>query len=449
MKKTVILLMPLLMSLAASAQTTLTLEQSKSVALKNSKILKNSALEIEAAKQLKKSAFTYYFPKINASLFGMYAKDPLLSLNLPQLNLPVYNGNPATLPLASQFAYFPGMDASILKKSAMGVLNVTQPVFAGGKILIGNKLAKLNVDIKEQQQVLTEKELLLKTEQQYWQLISLQEKQKTLETYQVLLEDIRKQVEDAFKSGLVVKNDVLKVQMKQNELLMNKNRLLNGKKLATMQFCHTIGIPFDSTLVLSQTIDQVQEPAQYYVDNRAVLSNRTEYQLLEKSVVAADLQKRMKTAEYLPTVAVGLAGYHFNQLDEKKDSYTNGVAYATVSIPLSDWWGGYHSIKEQKIRKEIAENNVEDNRDLLLLQMEKAWTDVSESRKQIVVLETTELQALENLKISQTGYASGIVTLSDLLESQALVQEVTNNLIEAKIQYQLAITGYLQMSGRK
>jgi hypothetical protein len=48
-------------------------------------------------------------------------------------------------------------------------------------------------------------------------LISLQEKQKTLEKYELWLKDIRKQVDDAFKSGLIIKNDVLKVQIKQSE----------------------------------------------------------------------------------------------------------------------------------------------------------------------------------------------------------------------------------------
>lgn len=449
MKNVILMLLTLFMSIAAFAQNNLTLEQSKSFAIKNNKTLQNSVLEIEAAKQIKKNAFTNYFPKVSASGFGMYANNPLFNLNIPQLNLPVYNGNPATLPLASQFAYFPGMNAEVLKKSAVGILNVTQPVFAGGKIITGNKLAKLNVDVKERQQQLTEKETLLKTEQQYWQLISLQEKQKTIEKYELLLNDIKKQVDDAYKSGLIIKNDVLKVQIKQNELQINKSKLLNGKKLATIQFCQTIGLPYDSSLVLLEKIDVSQDPNQFYIDNKMALGNRTEYQLLEKSVVGADLQKKMKAGEYMPTVAVGLAGYHFNMLDKKLDNYTNGMAYATISIPISDWWGGYHAIKEQKIKQDIAQNNFDDIKGLLSLQMEKAWIDVTETWKQIVILEETTIQAEENLKVSQTGYKSGVVTLSDLLEAQALVQETSNKLIEAQMQYKLAVTTYLQVTGQK
>jgi len=50
--------------------------------------------------------------------------------------------------------------------------------------------------------------------------------------------------------------------------------------------------------------------------------------------------------------------------------------------------------------------------------------------------------------VSQTGYQSGVVTLSDLLEAQALVQETTDKLSDAKMNYRIAITSYLQVTGR-
>ena len=449
MKKIMIIAGAVITSITAYSQTTLTLEESKALALKNNKALQNSALEIEAAQQIKKNAYTNYFPKVSANVFGMQAINPIIEYKMEGGNLPVYDGNPANLPTATQFAYFPGMELSMFQRSAIGVLNIAQPIYAGGKISTGNKLAALNVDVKEKQQQLTENEILLKTEQQYWLLISLQEKQKTLEKYELLLNGIRKQVDDAFTAGLIIKNDVLKVQIKQSELEANKNKLLNGKKLATMQFCQTIGIPYDSTLILQEVIDVSQNPYQYYTDNQIALSGRTEYQLLEKSVEATQLQTKMKTGDYMPTVAVGLAGYHINMLESGVKNYTNGLAYVSLSIPISDWWGGAHSIKEHKIKQRIAENTVEDTKGLLNLQMEKAWTDVNEAWKQIAIMKETAIQAEENLKVSQTGYESGVVTLSDLLEAQALVTETADKLTEAQTQYKLAVTTYLQVTGRK
>ena len=449
MKKLTILVVALITSATAYSQTTLTLEQCKELALKNNMAIKNSALEVEVAQQIKKNAYTNYYPKVNANVFGMQAINPLIKYKMEGGNLPVYDGNPANLATATQFAYFPGVELSMMQRSAIGVLNIKKPIYAGSKISTGNKLAALNVDVKENQRQLTENEILLKTEQQYWQLISLQEKEKTIEKYELLLNEVRKQVDDAFTAGVIIKNDVLKVQIKQSELEANKNKLLNGKKLATMQFCQTIGIPFDATFVLLDVIDVTQNPSQYYTDNQTALSGRTEYQLLEKSVEAAQLQIKMKTGDYMPTLAVGLAGYHVNMLEKGATNNTNGLAYVSLSIPISDWWGGSYAIKEQKIKQQIAENTFEETKDLLNLQMEKVWTDVNEAWKQIVIMNETAVQTEENLKVSQTGYDSGIVTLSDLLEAQALVSETADKLTEAKTQYKLAVATYLQVTGQK
>lgn len=449
MKNVIIIAIVLITSATTYSQTTLTLEQSKLLALKSNRALENSALEIDAAQQIKKNAFTNYFPKVSANVLGFQAINPMIKYKMEGGNLPVYDGNAANLATATQFAYFPGMELSMLRRSAIGVLNIAQPIYAGGKIRTGNMLASLNVDVKEKQRLLTENDVLLKTEQQYWQLISLQEKQKTLEKYELLLKGIRKQVDDAFKSGLIIKNDVLKVQIKQSELEANKNKLQNGKKLATMQFCQTIGIPYDSTLVLKEQIDLNQNPDQYYTDNQTAIKGRTEYQLLEKSVEATQLQKKMKMGDYMPTIAVGFAGYHVNMLEKGANNLTNGMAYVSVSIPISDWWGSSYTVKEQNIRQRIAENTLDDTKGLLILQMEKSWTDVNEAWKHIVIVKETAIQAEENLKVSQTGYNSGIVAVSDLLEAQALVTETADKLTEAQTQYRLAVTTYLQVTGRK
>ncbi|OYX91957.1 MAG: hypothetical protein B7Y76_13495, partial [Sphingobacteriia bacterium 35-40-5] len=379
MKKKIIIAVALFLTTEGYGQTILSLQQSKELASKNNMAIKNSALEIDAAQEVKKNAYTNYFPKVSATAFGMRAMDPLIKFNMPGGNLPVYDGNPANLATATEFAYFPGLNLQLLDKATVGLINITQPIFVGGKITNGNKLAQIGVEVKEQQHQLSQQETLLKTEQQYWQIVVLQEKEKTIAQYEALLNDVNKQVNDAYKSGLVIKNDVLKVQIKQSELKTNKSKLQSGKQLAIMQFCQTIGIAYDSALVLQEDLQNIQLPNAYYADLETALPNRMEYRLLEQSVKAARLQTKMKRGDYLPQVAVGAAGYYFSGLSPQNDATTNGLVYGTVSIPISDWWGGSHAIKEQKIKVQIAENNFNDTKGLLKLQMEKSWTDVNES----------------------------------------------------------------------
>lgn len=340
----------------------------------------------------------------------------------------------------------PASTMSLMKKGTIGFVNAIQPVFAGGRIINGNKLAALGVEVSEFKAKMTKDEILLKTEEQYWQIVSLEEKQKTINKYEELLKRLLVQVEDAFNSGLVMKNDVLKVKLKLSEVLLNKSKLDNGRKLAAMAFCQHIGIRYDSTLVLKDDLKTGALPQTFYVDKNEALKNRTEYSLLEKSVEAEKLQTRMKLGEYLPQAGIGVSGMYM-KLDESKER-TLGMVFGTISVPISGWWSGSHELQERSIKEEIAENNFKNNSELLTLQIEKAWQDLTDAYKQYLLSEESKVQAEENMKVNDDSYKNGLCNVSDLLEAQALLQQTRDQLTDAKTNYITKRTIYLQVTGR-
>jgi len=428
------------------AQRVLTLEESKQLALQNNAKSKNSKLEIEASRQIRKSAFTNYFPNISAGGFKWSAEKGLFDIDMQGGNLPVYDGNPVNLQNPTQFAYFPSSTISILKKGTIGYINAIQPIFTGGRIIYGNKLASLGEEVSKYKEKLTENEILLKTEEQYWSIVSLEEKSKTIEQYEKLLNRLLFQVQDALKSGLAMKNDVLKVKLKLSEILLNKSKLENGKKLATMAFCQYIGIPYDSSLKFIDELKIQDLPQNYYVDKKEALKKRIEYSLLEKSVEAEKFQTKMKLGEYLPQAAIGLNEIYM-KFDENKERML-GMVYGTVSVPISGWWGGSHELQQRSVKEEIAENNFKDNSELLLLQIEKDWQDLNDAYKQYLLCKESKIQAEENLKLNEDSYKNGLTTLSDLLEAQALLQQTQDQLTDAKANYIVKKTIYLQNTGR-
>ena len=430
----------------ATSQTRLTLEESKQLALQNNAKVKNGALELEAAQQTRKAAFTKFFPSISASgaMFG--AQENLMEISTQGGNLPVYDGNPAHLLTATQFAYMPASTMGLLKSGTFGVVTAVQPIFAGGRIWNGNRLASLGEDVSEYKNRLSQNEVLLKTEEQYWLVVSLNEKTKTIQRYEELLNSLLAQVEDAYKSGLVSRNDMLKVKVKRSEVLLNKSKLENGRRLATMAFCQYIGIPYDSSLVLRDSLTLEASPESYYVENSEALKNRSEYHLLQASVRAEELQSNMKLGEYLPEAGIGVGGLYM-KMDESKDR-SLGMVFGTVSIPISGWWEASHTLQERRIKEEMAHNSMKDNSELLLLQMQKAWQDLNDARKQVLLSEEAKTQAEENLKVNQDSYNNGMSNLSDLLEAQALLQQTNEQVVDAKAGYRNKQTAYLQVTGR-
>lgn len=407
-----------------SAQTKYSLEECKQLALENNRKIKNSLLEISAAKEIKKDAFTNYFPSVSASAFGFKAKDPLIALDLGGMPLSFLND---------------GMSVSV---------TITQPIFVGGKIVNGNKLARLGVEVNQYQAKLSENDILLNTESLYWQLVSLYEKEKTLDVIDSQLDVLLKDVELSYKTGLISNNDVLKVKLRKNEVASNRVNLDNGIKLIKMSMCQLIGKELtisDTIEIIVPDIEIVESPIAYYVDHKNALQNRMESKLLDKNIEASKLQTKMKRSDYLPTVAVGATYSRENFLN---DWNGNGAVFVSVSVPLSGWWGGSHAIKQQKIKEQIAYNNKLDMEDQLLLQMQQVRNELDDTYKQIRLAKEAIEQSSENLRLNNDYYRVGTVTLTDVLDAQTLLQQSRDKYVETYSAYEQKRFEYLQVTGR-
>ena len=84
-----------------------------------------------------------------------------------------------------------------------------------------------------------------------------------------------------------------------------------------------------------------------------------------------------------------------------------------------------------------------------MLQMQKAWQDFSDAYKQVLLSEEAKAQAEENLKVNQDSYTNGMISVADLLEAQALQQQMNDQVTDAKASYRSKQITYLQVTGRQ
>lgn len=417
----------------------LDLEACKSLALKNNRDIKDAQLKLEASKQVKKNAFTKYFPTVSANALTMKSNDYMIKQEIPEMNLPVYDGNPMNLLNPTQFTYFPGMEIETFDYMNIGAVTAIQPIYVGGRIYNSNKLAKLGVDLQQDFLNNSSEDVLFKTENYYWQIVTLKEKRVTLNSYQKLLENLYKDVNVAFDAGLIQKSDLLKVQLKLNEVKVNKLMLENGISLSKMAFCQHLGIEYYNDFDLTDSLIISEAPESVHTNHNEALQNRNEFSMLNKAVNAEELQKKIAMGESLPQISIGVQGLYLDQF-ENQNSY--GIAFATLSIPISGWWGTSHKIKEHKINGDIARNNLEQKSELMILQMEKSYKDLNESFSQIMISEASVQQAQEHHKVIEDNYKAGVVNTSDLLEAQAILQESENQLLEVKNSYKMKLLFY-------
>ena len=442
--KKILSLIALGCAMSASAQT-YTLQQIKDSALHNNFAVRSAKYGVEAAQQQRKEAFTKYFPNVSGTGLWFNANkgmaqttiNPSASIS-PELGAALAQ----SLPQEALAALANPISISMMKNGTIGSLMAVQPVFAGGQIINGNKLAKVGEEVSRLQLQLSENEVEKTAEQYFWQLASLQEKMKTVDAVDTLLRDIYKDVDVAVRAGVAMRNDLLQVQLRQNDIQSQRLKLRNGISIVRLLLSQYCGLRDTSFAISFQTSIPEKFNVSCLMFN---VNGLPEYQLLDKQVEAANLQKKMAVGQNLPTLAVG-AGYNYHNLLENNHSF--GMVFATVSVPITDWWGGSHAIKRRKIEHQKAIEQLEDNTQLLKIRMQNAWNGVEESYQQLQLAKRSIEQATENLRLNRNYYRAGTSKMSDLLEAQLLYQQSLDKHTDAFADYQNKLLEYKQATGQ-
>lgn len=290
----------------------------------------------------------------------------------------------------------PGMGMSMMKNGIVGGVTATQPVFAGGQIANANRLAKVNVE----------------------------------------------------KYGLMNRQAENEVRLRRNEMASTRLTVANNLALSKRLLAQYIGLtPADSIdVAFNAATDTVATaPDALYADPASALSATPEYGLLQAQLAASKLERKMATGKRLPTVAVG-GGYMYDNLTDRDKPFWMG--FATVSVPLSDWWAGSHDIRKQKKAVANSEIQLNDQSQLLMIRMQGAWDELNEAYRQTGIARSSIEQADENLRLNQDYYRAGTATMSELLDAQAIYRQSCDSYVEARAKYEIKKREYLQATGR-
>lgn len=432
-------------SVASQAQATYTIEQLYDSAQANNIAIRNAHHNIASAGERRREAFTNYFPNISATGVWFNANKGMAETTVnPSEVIPQSLGATlaGSLPPEALADLAVPINVSMMKNGTIASITAVQPVFAGGQIVNGNKLARVGEDVSLLQLQLSENEVEKTTAQYFWQAVTLQEKMKTVNAAETFLAGICKDVELAVQAGVITRNDLLQVQLRQNEVESQKVKLQNGISIIKLLLSQYCGLR-DTSFAVAYTMEATPSlPLKR--NHREALVSTTEYRLLDKQVEAATLQHRMEVGKNMPSVAVG-AGYNYHNMHG--NDHTFGMLFATVSVPISGWWGGSHAMKRQKIELSKAQEQLTDNSEMLLIRMQKSWNDVEEAYQQLGIAQRSIEQAEENLRLNLDYYRAGTSKMSDLLEAQMLYQQAQDRRVEAWADYQTKMLEYRQSVG--
>ena len=372
------------------------------------------------------------FDALNPMLsFGI---DDIDNAQVRQILYTLYAEYGAQLGLKKEYSFV--QDGVILNAMAM------QPLYTGGRIRNGNKLAKLGIEAAEYQSKIKEDEVRLQTECLYWQIIALEEKNVTLNYLDRLLDTLDRYLDGAIEAGLALPTDQYKLRVKQNESQLNRKKLNDGITLLKMALAQYIGADWQ-TMTLTDTLGFEMEPSTYFQIAENAVAQRNESHLLDLSLKAEDLKKKMTLGEALPSLMVGGSASYHTIFENTKP---NAMVFAMLQVPITDWHKTSYKLKKHDLEAETAENTRRDLTEKMELQTNQAWFNLEQSWLRISMAKTALRDAEANLKITEDYYDAGLVALSDVLEAQTLLKQSRDELTDSRVEYRINLVTYRQLT---
>lgn len=448
-----LLVLALLVEVPASAQT-LSIEECRQMAVSGSSRTKNATLDLKSASEQRKEARWAYLPSASIEAGMFKAVNPMLEITLKDVlgNSDMANNLISNLESA---AYSYGIDPVFrsLSNGTVAIMTVAQPIYAGGRIVNSNRLARIGYESASLKKEISEREICNEVDENYWQVVSLEEKRVALRQAVALVENICDEVGAAAEAGLATRTDLMTVQQRLSALKSDMSRLESGILLSKMNLCNLIGQEY--TVVRNGISDErpyvgdicfddaalsnLTSPENFYRDEQEICDKMEETQLLSLAREANVLQKKIAVGETLPQLSVG-ASYGYNDILNHKA--LNGMVYAMLKVPITDWGANSHRIKRLEYDVQKAANDREYLSDQLLLSVRKLWIDAVNGWQALAADEEAVAMSEAKLAAAQADFDAGLATLTELLQAQTELLQARQSLSDSRIAYLLAIGKY-------
>lgn len=457
-------------------QGAVSLDSCRAMALRNNKQMLINATRIEGAEYQREVARAAYFPSIDFVGGYTYNQKELSIFDSDQM-LPVKTFNPATgsyeftiakNPITGEPITSPDgrpvlQEVALIPKEAMtynthnlffGALTLTQPVYMGGKIKALNRITEYSTQMAEMQHQRDAEDIIYNVDVAYWQVVSLDAKERLAESYVALLDTLSRNVKAMWREGVATRSDTLMVRVKLNQAQVDLSKVKDMLSLSRMALAQLCGLPIDSPLRLvdenRQDILSATPLLPQGYDLQQVYDRRNDMRQLELGAKMAQQQSKIEFASMLPNVAL-IGAYTFsnpNMFNGFKRNFDGNFSVGVmVTVPLWYSGGNYYKYKAAQTNETIMQLNIADAKDKIALQVRQASFKAQEAVKTYKMTLENLASAKENLRQAQIGFREGVMTIDNVMEAQTAWLKANSECLDAQIEVQLCNTYLLKVLG--
>ena len=292
--------------------------------------------------------------------------------------------------------------------------------------------------------VIAKRKLSLSVSQSYFGLYEIKAQQRVLSKNVLLLKTYEKIALKSLEVGKASAVDVLRLQIRQNELQQQKDVLDEAYLAAQISFNKLLHREGTTALIIP---NELFLPNEDVLPLKRVLTLNPELLLYDKRYESVAKEELLNKNELNPMIGFGLdyipvserTDMNFN--DNGKDVF---MPMMTVSIPLFN--NKFKSITKQNELRQLEINSQKESRlNILESAFAKAISQLNQAKIQYYTQEKNLQQAQDAEEILIENYQTGTIDFNDILDIQELQLKFQMNQISAVTSYytQTAVINYL------
>ncbi len=390
----------------------LSVEDCLKLTLVHNKMLQRTMEEKEIARGARLIASSAYLP--NVSVSGQYLrKDEVSSLAVA--------GMPAI-----QFGTLDNYSA---------VLNVTQPIYAGGAISAQVRAARLLSLLTDEVVRAAVQDVVYAAETAYYDLV-LNQHLVDVSTDAVRSAKVHlDQVEKRRAGGVASDFDVLRAQVELSNFEADLIRSKNAIDLARANLIKIMGVSQDSDFVLSDAL--VYAPIEVSMEQAVgeAFTNRPDLYRQEYQIRQQREQLQIARSRYLPNIS-GFFGNTWARPDPHsvETNTTWGEAWQAGvqgAWPIFNGFQREGQIIQEKARLRQAQIDLVDTEETALYELTQALLSMENAVEFVQSQQLNLTRAKEGLRLAEVGYQQGINTQVEMIDAQAALTTASVNYYQA------------------
>jgi len=411
-------------SQAQTAQTAvISLNESIQLALTRSPLLRATREGTRGAEAQKKEAFTGFLPRLSTS-YSYTQLDKTPTFTIPAA--PPFPAN--TLATGTRDNYNWSLEAR-------------QPLFVGGGLMANYEINKIALAIASLEEITISRNIVLEVTTAYYNINKAQRLRDVARQTLELLNAHRDVAGYFFRAGLIPKNDLLHAEVELSAGRQFYLKAENALAMAEANFNSILRRDIGTPVQIAELSPASASEMTFDQCLKLAMQNRSELKIYDLRMKQAETAVQLAKSEYFP--AVSLIGNYSRYGD---DPSVSGSKYkerdswqvsAVANWNFWEWGRTKNRVEVNQARLKQAQESQAQIRDQITLEVKNVYLQLEESYKQIVVSQSAQTAAEENLRISQARYMDQVATSTEVIDAQTRLTRVNSDYFSALADYHI------------